>query len=136
MSDWSDIVDELKGNRITPAAPPRKVTPNSAGSNMDLVMAAMEAALSADMAKEAAAKAAHAKDRLFSIMRHRNIDSIAMPDRDNISIKTGSSKKMTLKALKEAIGEEEAMVVWGKLGKHTYTSLSVPKRRELEPGDE
>ena len=49
MSDWSDIVDELKHNKKPPQKP-RRLTSN-AGSDMDLVMAALEAAIAVDLAK-------------------------------------------------------------------------------------
>ena len=135
-SDWSNIVDKLiHDKKPKKKTPPKKLTSNAGRADMDLIMAAVEATIATDVAKQANQKATEAKNKLKLMMQSRNIDSISMPDRGEISLKTNTNKSFTKKALTEVLGKEEADYVWDRLPNREYKSLTIPKKPEPEPDD-
>jgi hypothetical protein len=134
MSEWNKLVETFtkEVEDVVKPRPKRVNTNNSADT--ELVMAAMRAAITADQARDANAKARDAKKDLELLMFSKNVESISMPDRDDIVIKTTNSKKVTKKAISDLLGESEAAYLWGKMPNKESKSLSIPNRREIEPG--
>lgn len=141
---WGAISKELKGankdvdigaNVKTVDTIQDRLTSNSQNSSPELLLAAIEAAVAIDAAREAKDKASKARSRLQLMMTSNGINSIAMPDRKDIELKKTMSKKLTKGALASILGKETADRVWEKLDKKESTSLDVPKKYEQdEPG--